>query len=124
MSSCEPDVKYNVDSFRRLKDASTSPNDPLLSSQWDVPDISVKQAWTAGFTGNSQVAQILLAPSMIIRFNFQCAVDLSMNCGMQVKVCMVDTGVDYTHPDILANLWTNPGESANGKDNDGNGRLL
>ena len=55
MSSCEPDVKYNVDSSRRLKDASTSPNDPLLSSQWDVPDIDVKQAWTAGFTGNAQV---------------------------------------------------------------------
>lgn len=57
VSSCEPDVKYNVDSFRRLKDASTSPNDPLLSSQWDVPDINVKQAWAAGFTGNSQVIQ-------------------------------------------------------------------
>lgn len=36
---------------------------------------------------------------------------------------MVDTGVDYTHPDILSNLWTNPDESANGKDNDGNGEL-
>ena len=67
VSSCEPDVKYNVDSFRRLKDASTSPNDPLLSSQWDVPDISVKQAWAAGFTGNSQVAQTSSLRMMIRR---------------------------------------------------------
>ena len=45
----------------------------------------------------------------------------TMRLSQQVKVCMVDTGVDYTHPDILPNLWVNPDESANGKDNDGDG---
>jgi len=31
-------------------------------------------------------------------------------------------GVDYTHPDLAANIWTNPGEiPGNGIDDDGNG---
>ena len=37
-------------------------------------------------------------------------------------IAVVDTGVDITHPDLLANLWANPGEvPGNGLDDDGNG---
>ena len=37
-------------------------------------------------------------------------------------VAVVDTGVDYRHPDLAANLWRNAGEIAgNGLDDDGNG---
>ncbi len=37
-------------------------------------------------------------------------------------VAVIDTGVDYTHPDLTANMWTNSGETAgDGVDNDGNG---
>jgi subtilisin family serine protease len=42
--------------------------------------------------------------------------------GDGVIVAIVDTGIDYTHPDIDANVWTNPGEiPGNGLDDDGNG---
>lgn len=35
---------------------------------------------------------------------------------------VIDTGVDYNHPDLKANMWVNPGEIANdGIDNDNNG---
>jgi|GEM_PF-1316217 len=39
-----------------------------------------------------------------------------------VVVAVIDTGVDYNHPDLVANMWKNLGEIANnGLDDDGNG---
>ena len=39
-----------------------------------------------------------------------------------IIVAVIDSGIDYNHPDLIANLWTNKGEIANnGKDDDGNG---
>lgn len=41
-----------------------------------------------------------------------------------VIVGVIDTGVDYTHPDLAANAWQNPGEIAgDGIDNDDNGYI-
>ena len=37
-------------------------------------------------------------------------------------IAVIDTGIDYTHPDLQANIWTNPGEiPGDGIDNDNNG---
>ncbi|HZN02383.1 MAG TPA: S8 family peptidase, partial [Candidatus Polarisedimenticolia bacterium] len=39
-----------------------------------------------------------------------------------VLVGVIDTGIDYNHPDLAANIWTNPGEiPGNTIDDDGNG---
>ena len=39
-----------------------------------------------------------------------------------IKIGVIDTGVDYNHPDLAANVWTNPGEiPGNSVDDDGNG---
>jgi hypothetical protein len=39
-----------------------------------------------------------------------------------VTVAIMDTGLEVTHPDLAANVWTNPGEiPGNGIDDDGNG---
>jgi subtilisin family serine protease len=53
--------------------------------------------------------------------------------GRDVIVAVIDTGVDYTHEDVVDNLWRNPGEtgtdskgrdkSNNGVDDDANGYI-
>jgi subtilisin family serine protease len=42
--------------------------------------------------------------------------------GEGIVIAIIDTGVDYLHPDLAANIWTNPGETpSNSIDDDGNG---
>lgn len=72
--------------------ANATPDDPLFSEQWNLAAISATQGWELS-TGAAEVV-----------------------------VAVLDTGVDYTHPDLMANLWRNPGEiPGNGLDDDGNG---
>jgi subtilisin family serine protease len=37
------------------------------------------------------------------------------------KIAVLDTGIQLDHPDLKPNLWQNPNEKNNGKDDDGNG---
>ena len=72
-----------------------TPNDPLWlnDSLWGLQKIAAPQAWQAHGGGNGTVI-----------------------------VADIDTGVMYTHPDLAANMWHNPGEIAgNGIDDDHNG---
>jgi thermitase len=38
-----------------------------------------------------------------------------------IYVGIIDEGIQFTHPDLAANVWTNPFDPADGMDNDGNG---
>ncbi|MEQ1896439.1 MAG: S8 family serine peptidase [Vicinamibacterales bacterium] len=50
------------------------------------------EAWAAGYTGSNTVV-----------------------------VGVIDEGINWAHEDLAANIWTNPGETVDGIDNDGNG---
>jgi subtilisin family serine protease len=77
--------------------ASAVPNDPQFSQLWGLSEatgINAPRAWDL-FTGSNSIV-----------------------------VAVIDTGIDYNHPDLAANMWRNPGETAgNGIDDDGNGYI-
>jgi PKD repeat protein len=63
-----------------------------LVDQWGLFKVMAENAWTA-HTGS-----------------------------VQTVIAVVDSGVDFDHDDLWANIWTNPGEiEGNGVDDDGNG---
>jgi subtilisin family serine protease len=69
-----------------------TPNDPDFTALWGMNTIGAPTAWGVS-VGSSGVV-----------------------------VADIDSGVDYEHPDLAANMWHNPGEIAdNGIDDDGNG---
>ncbi len=81
----------------------TTPNDPRYPDQWYEPAIGAPEAW-----------------------------DVATGAENPVTIAVLDTGVDWRHPDIAPNLWINPGEDIdgsgtltdadfNGIDDDGNG---
>lgn len=83
-------------------DASV-PNDPLLGNLWGLNN--------TGQTGGQVDADIDAPEAWAISVGSR-----------SVLVGIIDTGVDYTHPDLAANIWSNPKETPNnGIDDDGNG---
>src|SRR5436309_198600 len=96
-----PDVLYAEPNW--IVDAQVVPSDPSFSSLWGlnntgqnggVPDadIDAPEAWDIT-TGSSDVV-----------------------------VAVIDTGIDYTHPDLSANMFRNELDcNSNGIDDDGNG---
>jgi subtilisin family serine protease len=47
---------------------------------------------------------------------------ISVGTGRTV-VAVIDSGIDYRHPDLARNMWRNPLEVANGIDDDNNGHI-
>jgi len=73
---------------------SLTPNDPAYSSLWGMNSISAPEAWSKE-TGSAHVI-----------------------------VAVIDTGVDYGHEDLKANMWRNFSEIPNNRiDDDGNGYI-
>ena len=51
----------------------------------------------------------LRVPTSVLRACSDTAVNEAYACP-QVRVCIVDTGVDWQHPDLIGNLWMNEKE--------------
>lgn len=68
--------------------------EPMYPLQWGLSAVHLPELWAAD--------------------------TVSSNSDRKV-IAILDTGVDIDHPDLAANIWTNPGESDNGYDDDNNG---
>ncbi|MGH9201107.1 MAG: S8 family serine peptidase, partial [Vicinamibacterales bacterium] len=98
---CAAQVRYvEPDYTLRL---ATVPSDPQFPSLWGMHN--------TGQTGGTSDADIDAAEAW----------DLTTGSSATI-VAVIDTGVDYNHPDLAANIWTNAGEiPGDNRDNDGNG---
>jgi len=83
--------------------AATVPSDPLFANQWNLQNVGQY----SGSSGN----------------DIRATTAWTVTTGSRsVVVGIVDSGIDITHPDLAANIWTNPGEiPGNGIDDDHNG---
>ena len=99
--SANPAVLYAEPNYRvRI---AAAPNDPQFNSLWGLHN--------SGQTGGTPDADIDALEAW----------DQHTGSG-QTVVAVIDTGVDYLHPDLAGNMWVNSGEIAgDGLDNDQNG---
>jgi subtilisin family serine protease len=89
--------------------SSAPPNDTYFTNLWALQNTGQPVNGITGTAGDD------------IRFVPAWALAQPTPTNPQV-VAVIDSGVDYTHPDLASNMWINPGENpTNGLDNDGNG---
>ena len=83
-----------------LVHTATTPNDTEYSKLWGMHN--------TGQTGGAVDADIDAPEAWAIQKGSR-----------NIIVAVIDTGIDYDHVDLAANMWKNPGESGNGKENNG-----
>jgi subtilisin family serine protease len=83
---------------------SDPPNDPYRGELWGLHNV--------GQTGGTAGADIRALAAWGRQLG-----------SASVVVAVVDTGIDYTHPELAANIWINPIERLDGTDTDGNGYI-
>lgn len=105
----DPDVEtVSPNYLKQFSRLDPTPNDTSFPLQWALHN-----------TGQTVNGLSGIADSDI---DFPEARSLMMATSPQVVVAVIDSGVDYTHPDLSGIMWTNPGEIAgNGIDDDLNG---
>lgn len=103
-----PDVAFAEPNF--YVHSFATPNDPRYGQMWGLHNTAQTLSGVAG-TADADID----APE---------AWDVTTGSSAAV-VAVIDTGVAYDHPDLAANIWTNPGEAgtkqANDTDDDSNG---
>ena len=94
-----------TESSEKITPQATTPNDPGYSQLWGLNNI--------GQSGGKADADIDAPEAWDIQKGNQ-----------NLVIGVIDTGVDYNHPDLVGNIWTNPGEIAGDRiDNDRNGYI-
>ena len=103
-----PDVELAAPNDRRRLFSIDVPEDPRAPEQWGLDNRGIVVNGLLGIAGAD--------------IGFPAAWRLTKPNPPRSIIAVMDTGVDYRHPDLAPNMWINPGETPrNGIDDDGNG---
>lgn len=106
----DPNVESVEPNYIRHVSSVSSPTDPGFSQLWGLKNTGQTVNGVGGTSG--------------VDVKFLEAWKLARDTSAEVVVAVIDTGLDITHPDLVGNLWTNPGEIAgNSADDDANGYI-
>ena len=94
--------------------AEGEPNDPGFASQWHYRNLGEGHYGFENLNNNHVGAKAGCDVNALEAWK-TCTGDPS------IIVAILDEGVMYTHPDLAANMWCNPGESVQGAKTDGDG---
>lgn len=94
--------------------AEGEPNDPGFASQWHYRNLGEGHYAFENLNNNHVGAKAGCDVNALEAWK-TCKGDPS------IIVAILDEGVMYTHPDLAANMWCNPGESVQGAKTDGDG---
>ncbi len=114
-----PDVEYAE--FDYPIELYARPNDPGLVNEWGLENRGQQylSIWRRDGYYNDTLVMATGTPGADIHV---AATWIGSKPRVRPLVVIVDTGLDTEHPDITANLWSNPGEiGGNGIDDDRNG---
>lgn len=118
---------YNTDSKRiylsdkalqqkstRTAAAEGEPNDPGFASQWHYRNLGEGNYDFENLNNNHVGAKAGCDVNALEAWKISTG-------DPSIIVAILDEGVMYTHPDLAANMWCNPGESVQGAKTDGDG---
>lgn len=94
--------------------AEGEPNDPGFASQWHYRNLGEGNYDFENLNNNHVGAKAGCDVNALEAWK-TCTGDPS------IIVAILDEGVMYTHPDLAANMWCNPGETTQGAKTDGDG---
>ena len=107
LDSEQPTLAENYDNFSRSWNIVIPPNDEYFGEQWNFQtldnhaDINVQDGWKRYLDRTSQGQS-----------------------GNEIIVAIIDSGVNFHHPDLIDSMWRNPDEiPGNNKDDDNNGYI-
>jgi subtilisin family serine protease len=121
--AADPNVEYANPDWEVYP--AVIPNDPNYSKQWGHNNTTQMPSYN--WSSNTHTGP--LVGTIGFDANAEAAWGNSQGFGSSsIAIAIIDGGVEWSHPDLAANIWTNPGESGGGKetngiDDDGNGKI-